>query len=89
MILCHPNVSAYLPASLTCLDRQLGLIASVVSNLRLRVKGPDKQVQNVFARIPSVKFLIAEYFSHLLVFLHKNLGLRRESLMLLEYHKKK
>jgi hypothetical protein len=27
--------------------------------MRLRVKGPDKQVQNVFAQIPSVKFLIA------------------------------
>jgi hypothetical protein len=37
----------------------------------------------------SVKILIAVYFSHLLVFSHKTLGLCRESLILLEYHKKK
>ena len=36
----------------------------------------------------SVKILIAVYFSHLLVISYKDLGMCRESLILLEYHKK-
>ena len=36
----------------------------------------------------SVKILIAVYFLHLPFFSYKNLSLCRESLMLLEYHKK-
>ena len=37
----------------------------------------------------SVNILLAVYFSHLWVFSHKNLGLCRELLMLLDYYKKK
>jgi hypothetical protein len=50
------------------------------------VKGPDKQIQIVFAK--NRRFLIALYFSHLFVFSYKNLTLCRESLMFLEYPKK-
>jgi hypothetical protein len=52
-----------------------------------RVKGPDKQIQSVAQQL-SVKFLIIIYLSHLPVISCKNLRLCRESLMLLEYHKK-
>jgi hypothetical protein len=50
---------------------------------RLRVKGPDKQIQIVFSK--NRRFLIALYFSHLSIFSYKNLTLCRESLMFLEY----
>jgi hypothetical protein len=42
----------------------------------------------MYLRIIS-KILTALYFSHLLVFSHKNLGLCREPLMLLDYYQKK
>ena len=38
-------------------------IASVVSNLWLRVKGPDKQIQNDFARMLSVIYKVAIDFA--------------------------
>jgi hypothetical protein len=60
------------------------LIASAAKHIR--VKGLDKQIQIVFAKIS--RFLIALYFSHLSVFSYKNLTLCRESLMFLEYSKK-
>jgi hypothetical protein len=50
---------------------------------RLREKGPDKQIQIVFAK--NRRFLIALYFSHPSVFSYKNLTLCRESFMFLEY----
>jgi hypothetical protein len=70
---------------------------STVSQLLLRasnwlrgeaVKVPDKQIQLFRAKMLAVNFLIAVYFSHLAFFSYKNLILCRESLMLLEYHKK-
>jgi hypothetical protein len=52
---------------------------------RLRVKGPDKQVQIVFAK--NRRFLIALYFSHLSVFSYENLTLCKEPFIFLEYPK--
>ena len=51
-------------------------------------KGPDKQIQTVFTQMVTVKILIVISLSHLPFFSYKNLRLCRESLMLLEYHKK-
>jgi hypothetical protein len=51
-------------------------------------EGPGQTNTNCCLKMLSVNFLIAIYFSHLLVFSYKNLRLCRESLILLEYHKK-
>jgi hypothetical protein len=64
------------------------IIASTASYPLLRVRGPDKQIQNDVTQMLSVKFLIAVYLLHLTILSYKNLRLCRESMMLLEYHKK-
>ena len=64
------------------------MIASVASYYSAKGEGPDKQVQNEFARMLSVNIVIPVYFLHLLMFNYKNLGLCRKSLMLLEYWKR-
>jgi hypothetical protein len=52
-------------------------LKTLTVSVMARVKGQDKQIHIVAAR--NSTFLIAVYFSHLLVFSYKNLRLCRES----------
>ena len=74
------------------------VIASVASNLSIgrpslslgeERPGPqDKQTKKFCTQMLSANFLVAVYFSYLLVFSYYNLRLCMESLILLEYPKK-